>query len=73
MPDNADKYPLLIQDEYEKIVKDFKSDLAINDVENLEFFKDSFNDYKKKVKNIQNEDSSNNTKLFNIIVQLPHY
>lgn len=54
---------ILIHDEYEKFVKKFKEDLRVNDVQSLQFFEDDFKEYKKRVKQIQDTDSSGNTRL----------
>jgi len=54
---------ILIHDEYEKFIKEFKVDLKDNDVESLDFFQDKFNEYKSKIRNIENKDASGNKKL----------
>jgi GTP-binding protein EngB required for normal cell division len=54
---------ILIHDEYEKFIKEFKDDLKDNDVESLDFFQKKFDEYKRKVKTIQLSDASGNTKL----------
>ncbi len=53
---------ILIQDEYEKIVNEFKNDLKDKEVQNLDFFENKFSSYKKQVQKIQEADSSTNTK-----------
>ncbi|RXK12438.1 ATP-binding protein [Halarcobacter mediterraneus] len=54
---------ILIHDEYEKFVNKFKEDLKLNDVISLNFFEEDFKKYKQKVTEIQDLDSSGNTKL----------
>ncbi len=54
---------ILIHDEYEKFIKEFKDDLKDNEVESLDFFQKKFDEYKRKVKTIQSSDASGNTKL----------
>lgn len=54
---------VLIHDEYEKFISEFKTDLKNNDVETLEFFENKFKEYKNKISKINLEDSKDNTKL----------
>ncbi len=54
---------ILIKDEYEKIVKEFKKDLWENSVEDINFFEEKFKEYKKEITKIQNSDATDNTKL----------
>jgi len=54
---------ILIHDEYEKFIKKFKEDLKVNDVNSLNFFEKDFEDYKNKIQQIKETDSSGNTKL----------
>ena len=59
----ASQKDILIQDEYEKITKDFKNDLKKSSDNKLDFFKNSFDKYQDKIKEIENTDESNNMQL----------
>ncbi|NQY20175.1 MAG: dynamin family protein [Campylobacteraceae bacterium] len=59
----ASQKDILMQDEYEKITKDFKNDLKNSSDNKLDFFKNSFDKYQDKIKEIQNTDESNNMQL----------
>ena len=54
---------VLIEDEYTKIVNQFKKDLLEKDINKLDFFDENFKDYKNKIQTIQNSDATTNTKL----------
>jgi GTP-binding protein EngB required for normal cell division len=54
---------VLINDEYEKFISEFKNDLKNNEVESLNFFENKFAEYKNKISKINLQDSKNNTKL----------
>jgi len=54
---------VLIQDEYEKFINQFKNDLKDNDVQSLNFFEDKFKSYKNKLVDINSKDSKDNAKL----------
>ena len=54
---------VLIQDEYTKIVTQFKKDLLEKNVDDLDFFENSFKEYKNKIHSIQDADATTNTKL----------
>ncbi len=54
---------ILIEDEYTKIVSQFKKDLLEKNVDDLDFFENSFKEYKNKIHSIQNSDATTNTKL----------
>jgi len=59
----AQQKDILIEDEYTKIVTQFKKDLLEKNVDDLDFFENSFKDYKNKIHSIQNSDATTNTKL----------
>ena len=59
----AHQKDILIHDEYTKIVNDFKKELLEKDVDDLNFFEDSFKKYKSKIHAIQDSDATTNTKL----------
>lgn len=59
----ASQKDILMQDEYEKITKDFKNDLKESSDNKLDFFKKSFDKYQDKIKEIENTDESNNMQL----------
>lgn len=59
----ASQKDILMQDEYEKITKDFKNDLKESSDNKLDFFKKSFDKYQDKIKEIKNTDESNNMQL----------
>ncbi len=54
---------ILIQDEYDKIIQEFKTDLWEKDVEDLNFFQDKFKEYKKEIKKLQSSDTTDNINL----------
>ncbi len=54
---------ILIQDQYNDIVKEFKKDLWEKDVEDLEFFTQKFKNYKEEIHKIQDTDATDNTKM----------
>lgn len=54
---------VLIHDEYEKFMSEFKKDLRDNDVQSLDFFESKFKNYKEKIKKIEETDATDNTKL----------
>ena len=54
---------VLIHDEYDKFINEFKNSLKENDVQSLNFFEDKFKNYKNEIKKIQESDATNNTKL----------
>ena len=59
----AHQKDILIHDEYTKIVNDFKKELLEKDVDDLNFFEESFKQYKSKIHAIQDSDATTNTKL----------
>jgi GTP-binding protein EngB required for normal cell division len=59
----AHQKDILIHDEYTKIVNDFKKELLEKDVDDLNFFENSFKQYKNKIHAIQDSDATTNTKL----------
>ena len=54
---------VLIHDEYERFLSEFKKDLRENDVESLDFFEEKFKNYKGKIKKIEDVDATDNEKL----------
>ncbi|MGB7400982.1 MAG: dynamin family protein [Arcobacter sp.] len=54
---------VLMNDEYEKFISEFKNDLKNNEVESLNFFENKFKEYKNKISKINLQDSKNNIKL----------
>ncbi|WP_419767456.1 dynamin family protein [Arcobacter sp.] len=54
---------VLINDEYEKFISEFKNDLKNNEVESLNFFENKFTEYKNKISKINLQDSKDNIKL----------
>ena len=54
---------ILIHDEYTKVVNEFKKELLEKDVDDLNFFEESFKQYKSKIHAIQDSDATTNTKL----------
>ena len=54
---------VLIEDEYTKIINQFKKDLSEKDINELDFFEKNFKEYKNKINKIQNSDTTTNTKL----------
>ncbi len=54
---------ILIQDEYNKIIQEFKKDLTTKELKDLEFFKNKFKSYKENINRIQATDTTNNTEL----------
>jgi len=54
---------VLIHDEYDKFINEFKNDLKDNDVHSLDFFEGKFKEYKEKINKIEQIDSTDNTKL----------
>ncbi len=54
---------ILISDEYDKFVKEFKNNLKNNDIDSLDFFVKEFNTFKSKISKIKNSDTARNTKL----------
>lgn len=59
----AQQKDILIEDEYTKIVTQFKKDLHEKNVDDLDFFENSFKEYKNKIHSIKNSDATTNTKL----------
>ncbi|NCB13157.1 MAG: ATP-binding protein, partial [Erysipelotrichia bacterium] len=59
----AHQKDILIHDEYTKVVNEFKKELLEKDVDDLNFFEESFKEYKKKIHAIQDSDATTNTKL----------
>lgn len=59
----AQQKDILIEDEYTKIVTQFKKDLHEKNVDDLDFFENSFKEYKNKINSIKNSDATTNTKL----------
>lgn len=59
----AQQKNILIEDEYTKIVTQFKKDLHEKNVDDLDFFENSFKEYKNKINSIKNSDATTNTKL----------
>ena len=53
---------VLIHDEYDKFIAEFKNDLKENDVHSLDFFEGKFKEYKQKIKAIEDVDATDNTK-----------
>lgn len=53
---------VLIHDEYDKFIGEFKKDLKENDVSSLDFFEGKFKEYKEKIKAIEAVDSTDNIK-----------
>ena len=58
----AHQKDILIHDEYTKVVNEFKKELLEKDVDDLNFFEESFKEYKKKIHTIQDSDATTNTK-----------
>jgi len=56
----ASQKEILIQDEYEKIVKSFKEELKHHETQDLDFFEKSFSKYHETVAKIEDTDASNN-------------
>lgn len=54
---------ILLEDEYTKIVNQFKKDLLEKNVDEIDFFDKSFKDYKNKINSIKNLDATTNTEL----------
>ncbi|WP_375724659.1 dynamin family protein [Arcobacter sp. KX21116] len=54
---------VLMNDEYEKFISEFKNDLKNNEVESLNFFENKFTEYKNKISKINLQDSKDNIKL----------
>lgn len=54
---------ILIHDEYESFIKEFKEELKENEINSLDYFQEKFNLYKNKIKFIRQQDASDNTKL----------
>ncbi|MCG3662114.1 dynamin family protein [Aliarcobacter butzleri] len=54
---------ILLEDEYTKIVNQFKKDLLEKNVNEIDFFDKSFKDYKNKINSIKNLDATTNTEL----------
>ncbi len=54
---------VLINDEYEKFISEFKNDLKNNEVESLNFFENKFTEYKNKISKINLQDSKDNIRL----------
>ena len=59
----AHQKDILIHDEYTKVVNEFKKELLEKDVDDLNFFEESFKQYKSKIHAIQDSDATTNTKL----------
>ncbi|MFW0741888.1 dynamin family protein [Aliarcobacter butzleri] len=54
---------ILLEDEYTKIVNQFKKDLLEKNVDEIDFFDKSFKDYRNKINSIKNLDATTNTEL----------
>ncbi|WP_201523744.1 dynamin family protein [Aliarcobacter butzleri] len=54
---------ILLEDEYTKIVNQFKKDLLEKNVDEIDFFDKNFKDYKNKINSIKNLDATTNTEL----------
>ncbi|MEV9614970.1 dynamin family protein [Aliarcobacter butzleri] len=54
---------ILLEDEYTKIVNQFKKDLLEKNVDEIDFFDKSFKDYKNKINSIKDIDATTNTEL----------
>ncbi|WP_123378034.1 dynamin family protein [Aliarcobacter butzleri] len=54
---------ILLEDEYTKIVNQFKKDLLEKNVDEIDFFDKSFKNYKNKINSIKNLDATTNTEL----------
>ena len=66
----ASQKEILIQDEYEKIVKSFKDELKNHETQDLDFFEESFSKYHETVAKIENTDAStNNQQLLDSNIQ----
>ncbi len=54
---------VLIHDEYENFIKDFKEDLRVNEIDDLSHFQEQFNLYKNKINFIRQKDATDNQAL----------
>ena len=54
---------VLIQDELNKFMGEFKNGMNNNDVKSLDFFGEKFHNYRNAIEKIEDSDASGNTKL----------
>ncbi len=54
---------VLIQDEYQHLITEFKKDLLEKNIDDLDFFDENIKKYREKINNIKNSDATDNTKL----------